>query len=216
MRLSFLLAAILPGVVSGETPAGPEVPAAGHFLVAAPHLADGSFRQAVILLVAADETGALGLIVNRPVADEAADGPVYYFGGPVPAGRPFVLFRSDEAVPEAGHVVDDVYVTVSESVLDRIAGNGVDDARIRIYVGYSGWGPGQLEAEIGRGDWTLRDATGADVFDGAPRDLWRRLAPPAPPLSAALSIRPAGRLTPGSGVSAHARWLASQSRTPMR
>lgn len=203
MLLFLVLAAGLPAGVVGESPADPAV---GRFLIAAPHLADGNFRQTVILLVAADESGALGLIVNRPVKSDSNDGAAYYFGGPVPAGRPFVLFRSDDPVREAGRVVDDVYVTVSESVLDHLSADGLDDTRVRIYIGYSGWGAGQLEAEIGRGDWTVREATGADVFDAAPRDLWRRLSPPAAPLSASLmAVRP-GIPGPAPVVRSTAAW----------
>lgn len=182
-----ILSAFLAGPTAGPVSAAPAAPAVGRFVIAAPHLEDRNFRQTVILLVAADETGALGLIVNRPAAGAETGQPAYYFGGPVPASRPFVLFRSAEDVTDAGHVVDDVYVTVSESVLESIAGEDPEDARVRIFIGYAGWGPGQLEAEIARGDWTLRDATGADVFSVEPRHLWRRLAPAAPPLSARLA-----------------------------
>ncbi len=207
------LAWLLPGSPGGSPavpPATAPGPAVGRFLVAGRHLEDRNFRQSVILLVAADETGALGLIVNRPAADGDSGRPGYYFGGPVPAGRPFVLFRSDQPVDGAGHVVDDVYVTVSESVLEGLAGDGGSDGRFRIFLGYSGWGPGQLEVEIGRGDWTLREATGADVFSATPEQLWRRLAPPAAPLSVRLG-------DPGERPSVAVRQAtrpASQSRRP--
>ena len=202
LQFAVVLAVLLAGS-RGILSAEPVTPEVGRFLVATHQLEDPNFRRTVILLVAADETGALGLIVNRPARGQLPPGgsseqASVYSGGPVPAGLPFILFRSDSAVTEAGHVVDDVYVTVSEAVLADLAREGLGDDRVRVYVGYAGWGPGQLEAEIGRGDWTLREASGADVFSSAPLDLWRRLAPPPPPLSARVDTRPRWQRSAGA------------------
>lgn len=185
-----------PGVVS----AGSLEPATGRFLVATTQLDGPGFRQTVVLLVAADETGAMGLVVNRPApepenraerdsGEQAKQG--LFLGGPVLAGSLFVLFRGDSAGggngEDVGHVVDDVYVTTSADRLETLIENGLDPARVRVYAGYAGWGPGQLEGEIARGDWNVQAATAADVFTDRVESLWERLAGPMAPLTARLS-----------------------------
>jgi putative transcriptional regulator len=187
-----------PGLVWAGSPA----PAAGRFLVATTQLDGPVFRQTVVLLVAADETGAMGLVVNRPApADrsgrggsaEAARG--LFIGGPVMAGSLFVLFRDDRTAGEigvdAGHVVDDVFVTTSADRLEALVKDGLDPARVRVYAGYAGWGPGQLEGEIARGDWKVQAATGAEIFTDRVEALWERLAGPMAPLTARLYRPPA-------------------------
>ncbi len=188
-----------PGLVG----AGSLSPAAGRFLVATTQLDGPGFRQTVVLLVAADETGAMGLVVNRPAPDAGGRaGPesrtqaagALFLGGPVPAASLFVLFRGDPADGEtgqdAGHVVDDVYVTTRSDKLASLMEDGLDPARVRVYSGYAGWGPGQLEGEIARGDWSVQIATGDDVFTDQVDGLWKRLAGPSAPLTAWLRRKP--------------------------
>jgi putative transcriptional regulator len=180
----------------------PLAPAAGRFLVADHGLEDRNFSRTVVLLVAYDGTGAMGLIVNRPSQvslqeampeqDFRDDVPrALYFGGPVLTGGMMVLIRSDTPPEDAALVVDDVYISEGSAVLARIATEALDPDRVRVFAGYAGWGPAQLDNEIARGDWLVRPASGAEVFTADGERLWERVAPPRAPLTAGLD---SGRL----------------------
>ncbi len=160
-------------------------PQRGMFLLAAPRLADPRFAQTVVLLLEYDETGALGLVVNRPTRlslhdalvtppPNAADH-VVFSGGPVEHQRLIALLRSPDAVGDAQHVFGDVYASGSMEVLRLLLereGHGED---VHAYLGYAGWSPGQLDAEIARGDWIITPADAASIFDTPSRDVWRNL-----------------------------------------
>lgn len=197
MRLlpAFSVLALLLTAHSGWSE--PLAPAAGRFLVADQSLDDRNFARAVVLLVAYDETGAMGLIVNRPsqvTVQEALpeqefrdDVPrALYFGGPVLTGGMMVLIRSDTPPEDAAPVVDDVYISEGAAVLARLSTEALEPDRLRVFAGYAGWGPGQLDNEISRGDWLVRPASGGEVFAADGERLWERVAPPRAPLSARL------------------------------
>ena len=160
-------------------------PQRGMFLLAAPRLEDPRFAQTVVLLLEYDETGALGLVVNRPTQLSLHDalvtpppnsaGHVVFSGGPVEHQRLIALLRSPAAIGDAQHVFNDVYASGSMEVLRRMLerdGHGED---VHAYLGYAGWSPGQLDAEIARGDWILTPADAASIFDTPSRDVWRTL-----------------------------------------
>ena len=157
--------------------------AAGRFLVAARRLRDPNFVETVVLLVDYDESGALGLIVNRPTEvrlagmlpalEELRDREdAVFIGGPVARNRLVLLFRSPAPRERSSLVVDGVYASSDLEVLRTLAG---EDVPFRAYVGYSGWAPGQLDAEVLRGDWHVAPADANSVFDPAPLQLWRTL-----------------------------------------
>ena len=160
-------------------------PQRGMFLLAAPRLADPRFAQTVVLLLEYDETGALGLVINRPTQLSLHDalvtppsnsaGRVVFSGGPVEHQRLIALLRSPAAVGDAQHVFDDVYASGSMDVLRLMLerdGHGED---VHAYLGYAGWSPGQLDAELARGDWIVTPADAASIFDTPSRDVWRTL-----------------------------------------
>ena len=159
-------------------------PAAGMFLVAGRDLQDPSFRHTVVLLVDYSARGAAGVIVNRPTERRLGDllpeiegigdrPETVYEGGPVSPLATLVLLRS-ESEPEDSHAVfDDVYVSASRAQLERLLRGGNED--FRVYAGYAGWAPRQLDWEIAQGGWSLLPADVGTIFGDAPEEAWRRL-----------------------------------------
>jgi putative transcriptional regulator len=159
-------------------------PAAGKFLVASRALSDPNFERSVVLLVEHGEGGSWGLVLNRPtgmaLAKLFAEEPllakqegILFAGGPVGAGRTLLLLlRSSRPLEESQRVFADVYLGWGPGAL-RDARELTD---CRVYSGYAGWAPGQLDAEIARGDWHLLPAEVPLVFE-RPERIWEELAP---------------------------------------
>lgn len=160
---------------------------AGRFLVAEPAIVDPRFAETVIYIVAHDEQGAFGLIVNRPLGRvesndvydrlgldaPAATAPIeFHFGGPVEREIAFVLHSREFASDETMSVDDGLAVSGIRPVLEAIAA-GRGPARAIFALGYSGWGPGQLEREMARDDWVTIDGDPALVFDLPVSERWR-------------------------------------------
>lgn len=149
----------------------------GSLLIAGPQLLDPNFRRTVVLVADHGDEGAMGVILNRPsgmtVADAAPDleelvGPdaPIYAGGPVQPTSGVVLAEVAEAdEPVFGDVV---LVPGLGELADVIDGAG----NVRVFAGYAGWGPGQLDDELGRDDWIVAPAQARDVFSEDPDALW--------------------------------------------
>ena len=160
-------------------------PQRGMFLLAAPRLGDSRFARTVVLLLEYDETGALGLVVNRPTQlslDDAlatpppkSAGHFVFSGGPVEHRRLIALLRSPDGVGDAQHVFGDVYASGSMDTLRLMLDRDETGTDVHAYLGYAGWSPGQLDAEIARGDWIVTPADAASIFDTPPGDVWRNL-----------------------------------------
>ncbi len=187
MRLCRLVLAwiALCSVAWGE-PAAVEGLGAGRFLVAEEQVLDPNFARTVVLLIDYGPRGAMGLIVNRPsrrtLAEalprfEALAGSKHrlFFGGPVEPEALLLLLRSDD--PPAGfeEVLNGVYLGGSASKWVDLIGSGLEEDSVRGYAGYAGWGPGQLDNEVSRGDWSVLPAAAGQVFDPAPDSLWKKL-----------------------------------------
>lgn len=168
--------------MTGPSGAG-RIDLTNHFLVAMPGMADETFDRSVVYLCEHTEKGALGLVINKPIdirlknlfekielhldRQELAEQPVY-FGGPVQTERGFVLheksgdgdspYNSTLAVPGGLHM------TTSKDVLEAMA-DGAGPRRVLVTLGFSGWGAGQLEDEIGRNGWLTVEADPAVIFD---------------------------------------------------
>lgn len=156
----------------------------GQLLVANPSLTDPNFARAVVLVLDHDDDGALGVVLDKPSAlaveevlpgwADAADPPARLFaGGPVSTGSALgvaVLAPGTAAAPLGWRrVFGDTGLldldTPVEVLADALAG-------LRIFAGYSGWSPGQLEAEVAEGTWFVVPAEPADLLTGAPHELW--------------------------------------------
>ena len=152
---------------------------AGKLLISSPSLVDPNFRRTVVLMTHHDEEGAVGLVLSRPselrISDAVPDlgglpfaDEVVYVGGPVQPEAVVVLIELEEPRDDA------------EPIVGRVAymPPGVDTwelgaARARVFAGYSGWGPGQLEAELEEPAWIVAHAEAEDVFAPDPDELWR-------------------------------------------
>jgi len=156
----------------------------GRLLIAEPMLGDPNFDRTVVLMIEHTDEGALGVVLNRPTelevgavlhewADLAADPPVLYMGGPVEQNGVLALGRRRKdagPVPGWTSVLGDVGTVDLHLGPEDVAG-GLDG--IRFFAGYSGWGGGQLGAELEEGAWLVVDATDDDVFAPDPDAMWR-------------------------------------------
>lgn len=192
---SSLLASGLEGAAMQLRPGAVRDLAPGKLLVAQRDLVDPNFRESVILLADYNDKGAMGLIINRqtetPLArvlpdlkeGKGSSAPVF-FGGPVEAPGVLALLRSDAPQADMRHVLADVYLITSRTLLDQTIAKGTGPERFRVYVGYAGWGPGQLENETVRGSWQVFSGDAGLIFDPTPGSLWRRQISRAEALSA--------------------------------
>jgi putative transcriptional regulator len=178
-----LLYAALP---SGPEEAPAEASLAGQFLVAAPEMGDPRFERTVVLITQHDKTGALGIVVNRPLGEEtlahlletvgekdvsvAGSVPIFY-GGPVQPEAVFVVHSADYSRPETTEINDRLSLTSSVHILRDIAAKS-GPAKILVAFGYAGWGPGQLERELQLGAWATAEADPNLVFDADRDSLW--------------------------------------------
>jgi putative transcriptional regulator len=154
--------------------------ARGQLLIAGPALQDPNFWRTVVLVVEHTEEGALGVVLNRPSDTTVLDAvsqlePVVdpedavFIGGPVQPGAVIVLAEFEDPGDAAVVAFDDVGVLGTGASLDAAAA-GV--RRARAFVGHAGWGAGQLDGELERGDWILETARREDAFAAEPKDLW--------------------------------------------
>ncbi len=176
------------GIVPTAAPPNRQAPvkalAKGVFLIASERLREPNFSQSVVLLLEYDSTGALGLIINRPshvslasalpeVAALAGRSDVLYVGGPVGRNQLFLLIRGASRPTDANPVVDEIYSSISLETLRAVLGE--EKAEFHAHAGYAGWGPGQLDAEVMRGDWYVTPADVVTMFDQPADDVWPAL-----------------------------------------
>lgn len=166
-----------------------EMDLSGKFLIAMPGMGDARFEKSVVYVCAHSDDGALGLIVNKPAPDLeftdlldqldiSAPGGVpdirVHFGGPVEHGRGFVLHSAEyDGAASTLLVDDDIAMTATLDILQDIARGQGPNASL-LALGYSGWGPGQLEDEIGQNGWLTCDCEPGIVFDTDNDSKWER------------------------------------------
>jgi putative transcriptional regulator len=155
----------------------------GRLLIAGPTLEDPNFLRTVVLVGEHNEDGALGVVLNRPsettVAEAVPDlgdltdsDDTVHIGGPVQPSAVLVLAEYEEPDQAAQLVTGPVGFVAVDEEGDRVA---TALGRARVFAGYAGWGPGQLEAELERDDWIVCDSDPDDVFDGDAATLWSRV-----------------------------------------
>lgn len=154
----------------------------GRLLVASPSLIDPSFRRTVVLIGEHGDDGAMGVVLNRPsetaVAEAAAGlaplvaaGEPVFVGGPVSPEAVVVLAEVDDESLAAELVLGDVGFLRGDLDLED-SGLPLVVRRARVFAGYAGWTPGQLEAELESTDWMVEPASADDLFRPAADDLW--------------------------------------------
>lgn len=165
---------------------------AGKILIAMPGMGDPRFERSVILVCAHSAEGAMGIILNKPARDMTFAGLLEHLkipvapegrdirvqiGGPVERGRGFVLHTPDWGRNRADGttmvVPGGFEMTATMEILQAFARGGGPETAL-LALGYAGWGPGQLEAEIGRNDWLTGDADAGLVFSGEDGEKWGR------------------------------------------
>jgi putative transcriptional regulator len=158
----------------------------GKLLVATEDVVGSDFVETVILLLHYDESGALGLVINKPldVAPKevlpdmerigAYQGPLYW-GGPVREFTLRALLLADDPPVDAVHIFGAVYGAALDEALPEGA---TDAAHLRFFLGYAGWSPGQLEREVFYGSWQIVSASEEIVFAEDPGTIWHHLQPP--------------------------------------
>lgn len=157
----------------------------GHFLIAACRLRDPNFFKSVVLIVEHNEAGAMGLVINRPSSVTVANalsghfdlpetGELVHCGGPVEPGAYFVLHNTSEFDDCESPVCGTLYVGNSPAVFEEVVRKATvsDDFKYRVFSGCAGWGPGQLESELLRGDWFALPASEEAIFHADPYMLW--------------------------------------------
>jgi putative transcriptional regulator len=178
---AFLFFACAPGFAQSDDLA------VGKFLVASRDLGDPNFARTVILLVHyTEDQGAVGLVVNRatdvPISRVFQDlkeaksrtDPVYV-GGPVELNSVLALLKTASKPENAVRVFGDVYLISNKDLLKATLASGAEASVFHAFVGYAGWGPGQLEHEVDLGAWHIMPADAATVFHADPDSVWPRL-----------------------------------------
>ncbi|MFA9443836.1 YqgE/AlgH family protein [Egicoccus sp. AB-alg6-2] len=156
----------------------------GRLVVATPALEDPNFERSVVLILDHDHDGALGVVLNRAsdlAIDDALSGwvdlvaapSVVFGGGPVEPTAVVALGRATASVPADQGLSPRLDRVRLVDLGDDPALAAVDLERVRVFAGYAGWGPGQLEAEVDAGAWFTVDADPADVFTADPGRLWQ-------------------------------------------
>ena len=153
---------------------------AGRLLLASTTLEDPNFMRTVVLIGMHSEEGALGLVLNRPSTSSVAEAvpqleemvereEAVFVGGPVQSSSIVMLAEFTDPEPAGLLVLGRIGLPAPDASLEDLA---AATSRRRVYAGYAGWGEGQLDAEIDRGDWIAQDALPDDVFCERPEDLW--------------------------------------------
>ncbi len=150
----------------------------GHCLIAMPTMGDERFARTLVYMCAHNEDGAMGLVVNKPLDDlsfcdlltqlgidqgPAADAIRLHFGGPVETGRGFVLHSDDYSNDGTLPIAEGVSLTATVDVL-RAMSQGAGPRRSLLALGYAGWAPGQLDAEIQGNGWLTCEADEDLIF----------------------------------------------------
>jgi putative transcriptional regulator len=188
---------VVLGLIQAVPALGDPEPSAGSLLVASRELDDPNFSRTVILLTSYGPDGAMGLVINRPAAilpeqvlPEIAGlsgykGPLF-FGGPVEVQNILFLVRASDAPEPSRHMFGDIHLSGSRTLLDSLTQEPAHAGYLRIFAGYAGWAPGQLDHEIRRGGWHVIAASEDMVFCDDPEAVWEQALPLQKPVLADL------------------------------
>ena len=168
---------------SWPTVAGDARPLTAILLIARSELPDPNFGGAVVLVMNNVGAGPVGVIINRPTQVSVARlfpdlenlaqlHDKVYFGGPVEFGSVWFLFRAAKPPEHAIQACDGVYFSANRELLMQLLHRDKPMDGLRIFIGYSGWGPGQLEAEIAHGDWSMEHAAADAIFKRKSEHPW--------------------------------------------
>lgn len=184
LAVGLLCSLLLSSLVSAQPDGGLKK---GVLLVAAPQLSDARFQRSVILVVDHGQKGTMGFRLNQPTQmplsyfvpalkkKNRPDIDVLFQGGPIDVRNVYVLTRTRRVHPSMHQVTGNVYAAKGLRALGHMLDQLAADETLRAFVGYVGWGPRQLEAEVQRGDWLVVAADEGLIFSPPDAPLWERL-----------------------------------------
>ncbi len=161
-----------------------------HFLIAMPSLADTFFYHSVVYICEHNDTGAMGLIINRPTqvmlldllshleienpSERLTNTPVL-FGGPVEKGQGMVIHDSHADWKTSVELTNNIFLTTSTDILEAIGTDSGPEHSL-VTLGYAGWGEGQLEKELAENSWLTVPADNEILFNTSPDKRWQAAA----------------------------------------
>lgn len=157
--------------------------AAGKILIAEPFLGDPNFERSVVLLCEHNSSGSFGLVLNQAtqsllsdvVEDIYSEFPLF-IGGPVEQNTLHYIHRLGNLIEDSVSLGNGIYWSGDfESLKSLINIGSVKPTDIRFFLGYSGWGLGQLENELAQNTWITTDINSEEVFDEDAKDIWRSI-----------------------------------------
>lgn len=158
-------------------------PAAGFLLVSEPFMPDPNFKRTVIMLCEhMDDSGTVGFILNKSMNIKVCDALLdfdnvsnqIFYGGPVANDNLHYLHRYGDIIEDSFHVMDDIYWGGNFEQLGELLKDGtLDPKNVKFFLGYSGWSPGQLDAELQDNSWIVTKGSSRYVFDVANDLLWK-------------------------------------------
>ncbi len=176
-----LIAAVLAAVAHAAVAQAP----GGFLLVAKPTILDPNFSRTVVLVTHAPDGAILGVILNRPTQQSLAEilpgnerlarftAPLH-FGGPVEPAGLFAVFRGTGDLGPSFPVIEDVRLALQPATVEQLLLKPPE--ALRLFAGYAGWAPGQLDNELARGDWWTVKADADTIFRKRTDTLWDELS----------------------------------------
>ncbi len=158
-------------------------PKAGQLLIAEPLLSDMNFTRSVILLCEHGEEGSVGFVLNQAtdiklgnlIKGMPSGGPVVYKGGPVQPDTLHLMHRVPHQLGGGKKIANGVYWGGSfDELYDLTTDDNYNETDVRLFMGYSGWAPGQLAQEIKEGTWLIADVTENLLFNTSYEDVWKQ------------------------------------------
>jgi putative transcriptional regulator len=160
-------------------------PKKGSLLISEPYLPDPNFERTVVLLCAHNEEGSFGFVINKPsilkyadiVQDDIDCEELVYMGGPVQQDTLHFLHCRPDIIPDGVQIWKDVYWGGNfEQVKVLLDSKAIGEDDIRFFIGYSGWGPGQLQVEMDEKSWIIAQSTNKDYIFSIPSDqVWKNV-----------------------------------------
>jgi putative transcriptional regulator len=161
-----------------------EQPAQGKILISEPFLNDFYFKRSIVLLAEHSDEGSFGLILNKPTNlkfnEILKDFPEFdagvYLGGPVKTDSLFFIHSLGEQIGKTLKIMDGIYWGGDlDTISEMISTNRISSDQIRFYLGYSGWGPRQLDDELKEKSWVVASVKASQLLKSPPENMWKNI-----------------------------------------